>query len=567
MADGQAGPITPPPGYKLDAPTPPAAITPPPGYTLDQPSASGSAPQPETMLQKVGHGAKAVGQFGEDVLSGIGGGAIGTVAGAEHLVNKALPKGAQLPEIPPQYYEQRNVGEKIGGGAEALGEFIAGDEALKGITKLAALPEGLVALAEKYPRTAKLLASAGRAATVGAAQGAVKGATQGEAAKGAIEGGIGGGAGAGVMEGVLGIAPAVARVFGLGGRTFAENLTAAGRPAVTERNWKESLEAAKPLIVQAEKAKPIKTIGEFVDLLHDTAADLWKNKIAPQVARHANEVIDGRPVAMKILQSEEPELRQAREDLFPEEAKATEDFANKFQNSNLALSKANAYLQVLNAKLKNFYKMTPEARAAIGVTDSRIEAMEDASSALRESIYNRLAELGEETPAKLRQQYGAIKDMARVFGKRATVTERQAPLNLQQVLGLLAGAVEPGAAVSKAIPFGLATAAKVRNAPESLIRQGLRAGAEEMSPSALRAAARTGAVEAAGAAGAAVPRESESEEFGPEDVAYAPAISVAAIPAAHTLFVAQDGSQHIIPTAQLDAARQIDPKLQVLEQK
>jgi hypothetical protein len=62
------------------------------------------------------------------------------------------------------------------------------------------------------------------------------------------------------------------------------------------------------------------------------------------------------------------------------------------------------------------------------------------------------------------------------------------PISMGQIIAMIAGGSEaatalasghPLAAVAGLAPVAIATAAKMRNAPESLIRQGLKAGAKE----------------------------------------------------------------------------------------
>jgi hypothetical protein len=107
----------------------------------------------------------------------------------------------------------------------------------------------------------------------------------------------------------------------------------------------------------------------------------------------------------------------------------------------MSLRKSAAYLKTPNAQLKSYYRMDPQARYAKGMTDARISGMENAADALREGIYNRLEQLGEQEPAGLRQQYGALKQIERVFEKRARAG-RQAPLNLPQSSRRVWAAVE-----------------------------------------------------------------------------------------------------------------------------
>ena len=139
-----------------------------------------------------------------------------------------------------------------------------------------------------------------------------------------------------------------------------------------------------------------------------------------------------------------------------------------------SLRKGAAYLKTLNAQLKSYYRMDPQARHAKGMTDSKISAMENAADALREGIYSRLEQLGEQDPAGLRQQYGSLKQIERVFEKRAIVHGRQAPLNLPQAIGAIISVT--GHPIAAGIPL----LTKYLNAPETLIRGAVN---EQAAPS------------------------------------------------------------------------------------
>jgi hypothetical protein len=239
---------------------------------------------------------------------------------------------------------------------------------------------------------------------------------------------------------------------------------------------------------------PIKTVGDFEDLAHDTADKLWKTEIAPQIKKHAGEVIDGGNVALQMRNGISDEMKE----LFPKEADDAEAFAKKF-DKDISLPKAQSYLELLNAKLKGYYKLSPDARNALGITDGTISAYENAADGLRNEIYNRLEDLGEKDPRGLRQQYGALKEVQRVFAKRATVSDRQAPLNMQQVIGMIAGAaggfgehLRGGGSLQTAaaatLPLAVATAAKIRNLPQNLLKTAMSQTAEAAAPSAAKAA-------------------------------------------------------------------------------
>jgi hypothetical protein len=123
--------------------------------------------------------------------------------------------------------------------------------------------------------------------------------------------------------------------------------------------------------------------------------------------------------------------------------------------------------------------------------------------------YGKLEDVGEETPREFRQQYGALKQIESVFNKRATVESRQAPMNLQQVLGateavgaLLSG--HPVAAGAGLIP----SIAKSRQTSSSLIRQGLNAATRETEGAPAREAVKSLIPNIASQSGQAVANES-----------------------------------------------------------
>jgi hypothetical protein len=547
--------------------TTPTAPTAPSAGNVPVPA--GASFQPVEQPKKFSTGSVT----GDIALGALKGGVTGfakeagqTVSGVSHLIHKIPGVGETLApsqgmNAADQMEQTHGMAEKVGAGLEGVAEFAAGDEALEAVAKGAKL----VQMAKQFPAVAealkaaegskilsKIMTTAGKSAVVGGAQGALKGATEGNAASGAEEGAAGGALGGGLAEGVAsGIRP-LARILGVGGLTSTEAMTKAGRPYVGEQNWEENVKSVMPRLVEANKANPVKTVGDFEDLAHDTADALWKNEVKPQIDRHAGEILNTAPIRDKIQAAVTPSMKK----FFPDEAAEIERFASNF-GAPTTVAEADADLQTLNAKLKAYYKAPPEARAALLKTEGNLTAVESAASGLRGELYNHLTNAGEEVPAELRKQYGALKQIQRVFGKRAIVADRQAPLDMKQVLGLMAGGTEavgaamsghPAAALAGAVPVAVATAAKMRNAPESLIKQGLKAAEQEAAgPSAVKEAVKKWTPKIAGGAAAGT---AESEPVGQ-----------------HTLFRASDGSFHTVPTAQLEVARERDPGLSVLSGK
>ena len=397
---------------------------------------------------------------------------------ASHIPGVTTPSQSDL--------ENRTPSQKVGGGAEDILGWIAGDEALKGLTSLVKAPQAVLEILEKYPKASKIITGMAKGATVGGTQGAVKGAAEGDATGGAIGGAAGGAIGGTVAEGIGPGLKTLGKVFGLG-LDSEEALVRGVKPTVGEdANFRKALQTAEPRIVEAAKADPPKTVADFEDLLHNKAQDIRQNEFGPMIQRNAKQMVSAQPVAANIRSAITDQMREYA----PDEAKELEDFAVKF-SKDMPLGKAESDLQYFNAQLKKFYKANAVDQSAALKTNGTVAKYEAAADGLRDLIYGRLKELGENAPEDLQRQYGALKTLERSFAKRATVSERQNPLNLTEIMGLLAGAGEAGtaiaaghplAAVAGVLPYAAAKTAKVLNSSDSLVKRGVQSMVKDAGP-------------------------------------------------------------------------------------
>jgi hypothetical protein len=149
--------------------------------------------------------ASAVGHAGSDLLQGVGEGALETVHGTGELIRKggnAVHAGLGDTIVPPAGQQALdkiatpdNLTQRVGKTAEDVGEFVLGDEALKGLS-LADRAMKAIGLAEKYEKATPFAKAAMehvmngfRAGTVTGTETAVK---TGDLEKGAEAGAIGG---------------------------------------------------------------------------------------------------------------------------------------------------------------------------------------------------------------------------------------------------------------------------------------------------------------------------------------------------------------------------------------
>ena len=503
--DAAPKPLTaPPPGVVFDAQPHDAS---PRNWTPDQLEAEkAKSRDPNVNYTPVSEMTGETGMSG--VMTGLGKESASLLTGAATLAakgaNKLLPSSTQIP-LPTPIPKPKGIAENVGGMVGQGLEFAAGEEGLKALTSVAKVahyaPE-LIQLLEDYPTASKIILGALKAGTVGGAQGALESAGTGESAvKGAEGGALGGAIGGAAGETVGAVAPRVLRALGLGGQTFESAMARAGRPAIPDRDWKASLETLKPVILEKVDRSKIRTIDDFVASMKGIRQGIWK-QVTDQMGKVGQAVFSAQSIGDEIEKAITPELEYWE----PTEAADMKSFAKKF-HKNMTIQEAHNTLEFFNAKLKRFYNAAPQDDAAVTKIDGSIASLEKASDALRKKMFDEIEARGQKSPELLRRQYGASADIERIFAKRIPVADRQQPMNLAQIISLAGGAGEaatalltghPLAAIAGAVPPVVATAVKLRQLPESLIRQGLRAGAREGVESTAGKIAKT----AAGAAGA-----------------------------------------------------------------
>jgi hypothetical protein len=433
-----------------------------------------------------------------DLAKGFGKGVLQTTAGIGELIHKIPVVGSALiPQAGLSAEEQaakpEGIMQHLGNVGEVGLEWASGEELLSGLSRVAKLeqlaknsPTIASALSKTPELVKKVFSSATKGAVVGGAQGGVKGAAEGDAEGGAIGGAAGGAIGSTVAEGIGPGLKTLGKVFGLG-LDSEEALVRGVKPSVGEdANFRKALQTAEPRIVEAAKADPPKTVGDFEDLLHNKAQDIRQNEFGPMIQRNAKQMVSAQPVAANIRSAITDQMREYA----PDEAKELEDFAVKF-SKDMPLGKAESDLQYFNAQLKKFYKANAVDQSAALKTNGTVAKYEAAADGLRDLIYGRLKELGENAPEDLQRQYGALKTLERSVAKRATVSERQNPLNLTEIMGLLAGAGEAGtaiaaghplAAVAGVLPYAAAKTAKVLNSSDSLVKRGVQSMVKDAGP-------------------------------------------------------------------------------------
>lgn len=490
----------------------PDAIPIPEGATIGQPSQSlGDANLPpdvaarharsrEGTQAQVGTDEAPIGETG---LRGVATGAakqeMRTIAGVGNLANKVLPDSLQIPT--PQVEDTVGMAEGIGGGLEQLGEFAAGEGILKSIAtmaKLGAHAPQVLALMEKFPKTAKLLTSMASAATVGGVQGGVKGAATGQGVEGAVGGAEGGAIGGALGEVVGMAAKPIAEKMGFA-TTATDDAIKAAQPGKWDKQFiKDWGTAAPKLKGLIEEDGKFSSMGDAAGRIREAANELWEKEITPAITRHESDLIDTKPIADEIRKkAADPYLKKFAEN----KSSSLEEFAKKFDTNNtMTVGEIEKTLEGFNAELREsgFYKKVGRDKAAALRVNPDEIGWDVASNKIRDLLYDHLEAAGETEIRDLKKVYGATANVAHQIAGRVNVEARQRPISLKQIIGMTAGISHGGilGAAAAAIPLldklyndpiNLLNRAIAKSIPESAERQAVREIGSSIGQTAQRA--------------------------------------------------------------------------------
>ena len=384
-----------------------------------------------------------------------------------------------------------------------------------------------------------------------------KGAEEGNAAGGAkqgAEGGMVGGAVGGVVSELASeaIKPFV-RKLGVG-TTAGEDAAVAARPGKRNYDFVRDFEAVSPRIDAAENAvdatgakNPSKSMEDWADTIKMARESLYQNEVQPLLDKYGARPLSGIDIKNRIS----ADIPQTLKEVSPEKAAQVEQFAQQFlpgQAFNLTANDAERYIQHFNAELNaaGYYKLDPSSRAAVEKINPDIIKWKAAADAIRDELYGKLGDwqAQDHVPnpvdaAKLKRDYGSLRNIENEVRGRVNVNNRQSPLSLKETIGLVTGLAH-GGPVGAAMA-GIPIADRVLNSPERVFARAVQKGAH---PEDVGAVVRAGqALKTAGA----------------------PAGGLIGAEGPRLFFTASDGSQHSIPDNEnaLAHAKSIDPGLTV----
>lgn len=483
----------PPPGFKPVEQGAQAVPPPPPGFkpvaapastagTVTRRGPGGELTMDPNVLKEAGQG--------------ILGGALETTAGIGGLIQKIPVIGPKL--IPEQGLKaesqvaeelQQTTSQKLGAGAETVGEFATMDAAVeKGLAsavKIAARNPEAVHLMETAPKYMKeILKHTMKGAITGGAEGGVRESRPGgEGTAEGIEKGAAGGAAGGFVASTAGeVIKPLGKAVGIG-TTSEEDLVRALQPGKRNYRFLDNWDTAKDRIVkEVGEDGSFKDLGEAADRFQAVRQDLWNSEVKPAVARHVGEDLfpaSALPVPTGTAPARNP-VAEAIRNRIPKSNtvsqhskqfnKAMEAKAKMFE-SPMKVGDAEELLERMNAELdvEGYWKKTPGERAAAEKVDPYIASRVAAGDELREQLYSHLEKAGEPNIKGLKKEYGAIASLEHDIRGRVNVADRQQPVSLKTAIGIGAGIAHggPGGAAIASLPV----VDKVFNNPKSLLNR------------------------------------------------------------------------------------------------
>lgn len=423
---------------------------------------------------------KSTGVMG--VAVGAGKGALDTVQGASHLINKVAPGSVQEPTSSGINLEATTPSQSTGKFVENIGEFIAGDEALKGLSvaEKVGLAGKVADIAKTSPKIAKALdigMNSVRAGVVGGAQGGVKGAETDQVLEGAEGGALGGFTGNLAGESATKLAgaflkPILERV-GIGTDALSDAAKGA-KPGKRNYRFAQDFMRAAPYLDRENALDPNASVKDWADSAQSARENLYSDQIQPLVDRHATEPLGG----LNIADSIRKQIPDAMKKFKPEEAKKMEELANQFlpgQKFSLTVQEAEDALQHFNADLSStgFWSKTPAEREALRKTDGHIAGLKAAADGIRDELYGKLEELEPgSNVADLKKDYGALRNVENELRGQVNVQGRQSPVSLKEAVGIIAGIGHGG--LAGLAMAGVPIADRAINAPEVTFSRGVR---------------------------------------------------------------------------------------------
>jgi len=243
-------------------------------------------------------------------------------------------------------------------------------------------------------------------------------------------------AGKGIAKGISKTTDAALAPFTQEGKQVAGDLAfkKANPPRANELNYDQQYQQAKPYLVEQLQKTPL-------DMESDLSPHEQGLKIATQAKQGVfdkyNPIIQNHPEVMlsgdDVASAVGDKISRYLKDIEPKRAAQIQEYASRYAGRDLSLPEANDYLTGLNAELSDYYDQPATVRAQMDATGVPVAAKAAAADALRGQMIKGLENVGESSVGDLRNDYGAVSQMAEAIRRNVVRADKPQPTFFQKI--------------------------------------------------------------------------------------------------------------------------------------
>jgi predicted ABC-type ATPase/predicted GNAT family acetyltransferase len=259
---------------------------------------------------------------------------------------------------------------------------------------------------------------------------------------------------------------AIGNPYGLAS-TPEELITQGISPRASALGWKQNLPRVTEDLKRYSMESPINSVQDLHDAIPEIKDKIWTEEVNPALERQGQRPVDMKPVAEAVRKQITPEMREFDEG----NANDLQSMAEKLEGAR-DIGSANRLLKYVNGKLDAYFSKFPAARRSNLMANPETAGWEAARQALRNQFLQTLEEAGETGVRDARQRYGALEGIGNEVERRVNVADRQKPMSLSRILGIM------GAPMTLGLSVVAGELGHYLNKPDVLVRRGIRNIAE-----------------------------------------------------------------------------------------
>lgn len=416
-----------------------------------------------------------------------------------HASEEELEKGRETLGLMPT-----NLAQKIGFGAEQIGEYFVPGAAIGKGVKLAEAGSRFAAAMPKLAKGAPVAEYAARGALEAVPAAAIATA-QGQEDVGNVASFAFAGPTFGKLLNKTGASKAAgAAAKGVLPKKIAEKIPEvqqsprqmmwrALKPYVRNRDFDKALDRAMPEIYEQARmsGKQIKNVDDFLEVLQATKKRVW----APykKMVGESIDTVSGPKIADAIEES----VSKYHTIFEKAKAKSVKKLADVYRKQgDVSLSEAENWLEVVNAQIKAYYDKYPQMRQAAQKASPMLKAKLTEAGELRSAINEAIDNMGgvvssltkDPYSAKMfKEVYGGLQNLEQEAYRRVNVARRLAPESLTEQMSKVHAAgefawalvrghpLQGAAAIAKGVAYRKAAEViKKRNTSDYLLEQAFK---------------------------------------------------------------------------------------------